>query len=664
MIKNILKVAASALLFLSSVGANAAQLCDGGRLNNSRPLTILFVNGIFNDDVRSCLSSTNLRGATQLDSAKYNFDYIHNPDSWADTIELNEQQEISGAAVLETFRLYGKYDKKSYYIELGRAYKSKISAGNNRAIVNFTKALVEKLNALIAAGQRIVVVPHSQGNYYIEAAYAVLTYEAFMNPDLESKLDRIRVVGVANVAHTTPNDRYITIIEDRAIAGLEAQTILIGNSAAKPMERNNAICNSLFDIGCLNRVTVADPPSRHDFNLIYLSRFLKDPLLDLSLQDIVSIKVKQSIAELESKIPPNDVTYTLESAFTSNSTLSAPWSFGWQVSPGAAPIPYAGFQPAGSRIDYPTLAIWNKVSGNAGSPPIEVYPWVVKNTGASPVIYSLLAASFPGQSVIVTPGSSGERAVFRWTAPTAGTYEINASYELMQGGAVDVHVQRNGVDIFNADIARQGSQAIVPAQIVTLSAGDTVDFVVGNGGNTQNSDITRVSASVKSAVGIGTIREKALWGNNGWTDSDTLPVCGVNWYRPGDGGTGKTLLQINHAEVPVNASRIFLNFYTRTWDNGGDASAEIYQVTQAWDPATVLWQTIPTTISAPSATFQLPANTPDNWVKVEITSLVKAWQSGTSNNGMLIDSKIDPWSYCRSFYSSNVEGKKPHVSWE
>lgn len=357
-------------------------------------------------------------------------------------------------------------------------------------------------------------------------------------------------------------------------------------------------------------------------------------------------------------------TETLESAFTSNSTLSAPWSFGWQVSSGVAPIPYASFQPAGSRSDYPTFAIWNKVSGSAGSPPIDVYPWVVKNMGANPVLYSPLAAPFPAQSVIVTPGSSGEKAVFRWTAPVAGTYEINASYELMQGGEVDVHVQRNGIDIFSANIARQGSQAIVPAQRVTLSAGDTIDFVVGNGGNTQNSDITRVSASVKSAVGIGTIREKALWGNNGWTDSDTLPVCGVNWYRAGDGGTGKTLLQINHAEVPVSANRIFLNLYTRTWDNGGDASAEIYQVTQAWDPATVLWQTIPTTISAPSATFQLPANTPDNWVKVEITSLVKAWQGGTSNNGMLIDSKIDPWSYCRSFYSSNVEGKKPHVSWE
>lgn len=571
MIKNILKVAASALLFLLSVGANAAQLCDGGRLNNSRPLTILFVNGIFNDDVRSCLSSTNLRGAAQLDSAKYNFDYIHNPDSWADTIELNEQQEISGAAVLETFRLYGKYDKKSYYIELGRAYKSKISAGNNKAIFNFTKALVEKLNALIAAGQRIVVVPHSQGNYYIEAAYAVLMYEAFMTPDLESKLDRIRVVGVANVAHTTPNDRYITIIEDRAIAGLEVQTILIGNSAAKPMERNNAICNSLFDIGCLNRVTVADPPSRHDFNLIYLSRFLKDPLLDLSLQDIVSIKVKQSIAELESKIPPNDVIYTLEAAFTSNRTLSAPWSFGWQVSSGAAPIPYASFQPAGSRTDYPTLAIWNKVSGSAGSPPIDVYPWVVKNTGASPVLYSPLAASFPGQSVIVTPGSSGEKAVFRWTAPTAGMYEIIASYELMQGGEVDVHVQRNGVDIFSAIIARQGSQAIVPAQTVTLSVGDTVDFVVGNGGNTQNSDMTRVSASVKSVSGNGvnsgavTVQANTIPGAT-VTVPNSVSACTFvssgSWsagqfappqYQNADGVVGGNSLNLTNFGVPMPA---------------------------------------------------------------------------------------------------------------
>lgn len=659
-------------LLASTISQAAVHKLPGMKIDSSIKTTIYVVNGIWNDPSGVQTSTDALIDRLTkngVDTEKINWKYFYNPtNGWfgnGDVSELRAQAKLSA-------NIPDSFSDKNYYENLGGRYiyyienieSSGLSEIEKRVITTAKRLYDQIIYEVEIKGRRLVIVPHSQGNFYTEAAYGLLVANR-----KTVVIDNIRVVGVAAISKRSPSDRYLTIEQDAALFTAQfVNTIAI--AGYKPAHPRHRACLK----GC-NKIKGDDTTTAlseftgskvlHEFDAIYLNDGLVDannqaqPTLPSEISRLISI----SINELSANDPPS-TTESLESAFTSSSTLSAPWSFGWQVSSGVAPIPYASFQPAGSRTDYPTLAIWNKVSGSAGSPAIEVYPWVVKNTGASPVLYSPLAASFPAQSVIVTPGSSGEKAVFRWTASVAGTYEINASYELMQGGEVDVHVQRNGIDIFSANIARQGSQAIVPAQRVTLSAGDTIDFVVGNGGNTQNSDMTRVSASVKSAVGIGIIREKALWGNNGWTDLDTLPVCGVNWYRPGDGGTGKTLLQINHAEVPVSANRIFLNLYTRAWDNGGDASAEIYQVTQAWDPATVLWQTIPTTISAPSATFQLPANTPDNWVKVEITSLVKAWQSGTSNNGMLIDSKIEPWSYCRSFYSSNVEGKKPHVSWE
>ena len=188
---------------------------------------------------------------------------------------------------------------------------------------------------------------------------------------------------------------------------------------------------------------------------------------------------------------------TLEAAFGNSPTPSAPWSFGWQSTNGAAPTPYGKFTAAGSRTDYPTLAIWNKSEGTG---PTSDYPYVYKNIGTAPVFYRADVTDFPAQSIIVTPGSARERAVFRWTAPAAGAYEIGAWFELMQGGSVDVRVQKNGTDLFATQIAGKGSVATAPVQTVVLAAGDAIDFAVGDGGNTNHSDITRVSASVKAAL--------------------------------------------------------------------------------------------------------------------------------------------------------------------
>ena len=184
---------------------------------------------------------------------------------------------------------------------------------------------------------------------------------------------------------------------------------------------------------------------------------------------------------------------SLEDAVSNTAAPSAPWAFGWQSAVGSAPKPYGRFTPAGNRTDYPTLAIWNKGDSQA---PLDVYPWMVKNTGTESVVYSTQVLPFPAQSVIVTPGSAGERAVFRWTAPSSGNYQLQARYMLMQGGSVDVHVQRNGTDIVAERLAGAGSTFEFPATALQLAAGDVIDFAVGDGGNGQHSDITRVTASV------------------------------------------------------------------------------------------------------------------------------------------------------------------------
>ncbi len=102
--------------------------------------------------------------------------------------------------------------------------------------------------------------------------------------------------------------------------------------------------------------------------------------------------------------------------------------------------------------------------------------------------------------------------VTRWIAPASGHYQVNALFEGMQftvGNTVDVHVFKNNVSLFDSnvigwagrpyiDVPRFGSS---PEQsynaVLTVVAGDTLDFVVGNGGNGGHDDATGLAITIQ-----------------------------------------------------------------------------------------------------------------------------------------------------------------------
>jgi hypothetical protein len=100
-------------------------------------------------------------------------------------------------------------------------------------------------------------------------------------------------------------------------------------------------------------------------------------------------------------------------------------------------------------------------------------------------------------------------AVVRWTAPSAGTYRIEASWkDISRGGqngseGADVHLVVNGSSVFDGLVSLEADAATAETtHDVTLSRGGVVDFVVGPNANADartgsgDNDGTALNASI------------------------------------------------------------------------------------------------------------------------------------------------------------------------
>jgi hypothetical protein len=95
----------------------------------------------------------------------------------------------------------------------------------------------------------------------------------------------------------------------------------------------------------------------------------------------------------------------------------------------------------------------------------------------------------------------GEVTIIRWTAPASGSIQVAASFQGFWNEAVvdgDVHVLHNNVALYNSAISASPNPAVSYSGAVTVTAGDTIDFVMGYGQNGTNSwDRGIVSAQIQ-----------------------------------------------------------------------------------------------------------------------------------------------------------------------
>lgn len=93
------------------------------------------------------------------------------------------------------------------------------------------------------------------------------------------------------------------------------------------------------------------------------------------------------------------------------------------------------------------------------------------------------------------PGQGGEYSVYRFTAPSQGTYNLSVVFTGIDSTTTDVHVLQGSNSLFSGNISGFGSTSNY-ATSLSLAANDIVDFAVGFGNGSFYSDATGIAATL------------------------------------------------------------------------------------------------------------------------------------------------------------------------
>ena len=152
----------------------------------------------------------------------------------------------------------------------------------------------------------------------------------------------------------------------------------------------------------------------------------------------------------------------------------------------------------------------------------DLVPGVFKNPTAAPITLSTLTV--PPEGLAFHPGVNGEYSHVVWTAPTDGTYAINATFTGLDTGptTTDVHILVGGISQFDGYVNLNGyGNQISDSFSFFIFVGKTVDFAVGYGNGVYYNDSTGLGATVSSIplpptalllgsglLGLGLLRRK------------------------------------------------------------------------------------------------------------------------------------------------------------
>lgn len=300
---------------------------------------VLFINGIMNDDPAAQDSMENLSATLRkgwardaIASGSIQLDYFHNPSEgfFNDRLELAAYGKVSHDALARA-RLtnpaatIGSLDYKA---ELGKYYETAINSNKSygltqdrviQTLKGFSGKLIERVNA----GDRLVVVGHSQGSQFIEAANAYIEYTAKLSP---AKINHsLRFVGVGAVVASTPNGRYLTIKEDIAVQAYKEMISVDGHPGAFPLQPNAVVCGDPFTyVLCIDALRVFFDFLAHSFSSIYLNDNLIDSTSHTSLPALISSAIKASAAEIGMNTVPQPSSFADD--FVGTALDSSVWS--------------------------------------------------------------------------------------------------------------------------------------------------------------------------------------------------------------------------------------------------------------------------------------------------------------------------------------------------
>jgi hypothetical protein len=197
-------------------------------------------------------------------------------------------------------------------------------------------------------------------------------------------------------------------------------------------------------------------------------------------------------------------SYDPATDFSTTTNPNGVWTYGSSTTLGGT---YGTFVKNGT---FDGLNYWQEGTGTPGNS--DALPWIAVNPSSSTVDYSTLHVN-PGE-LTLHPGVTGHYAVLRFTAPTAGQYDVNSDFfgqDSVGPTTTDVHVLVNGTTTFNGLINDYRTTFASFHQIVSLTQGETVDFAVGLGSNgTYFYDSTGLKATITAVPEPSTIMAGAL----------------------------------------------------------------------------------------------------------------------------------------------------------
>lgn len=317
---NFLKVFVVLLTFFIYDAAYAKCARTYGSEDNKD--VVVYINGINNSQADACESKEKLAETLNFYGLSgYYVTYIYNPKgTWLPSnlnIPEDDLDEMVTQALLSTEASklanadlangISKNYKNMYYFNLGKIYTEKslsyfsgtgvgawFDGENVVGIASDTKKALEKL---VQGNKNVVVVAHSQGNFVIEAAIAMLIYEGKQNI-----VNKIKVVSVAPVSMSTYNDKYILGFQDSSV-NVALSSKLTNNNIQNYTTLNS---NTLFCDLQNNPLPVSVfPQANHGFLEAYntiSNKICGQPTL---VRKQIFNLVADSIAELYSATPPS-----------------------------------------------------------------------------------------------------------------------------------------------------------------------------------------------------------------------------------------------------------------------------------------------------------------------------------------------------------------------